>query len=104
MTPEERFARIEHVTAALAEERRSDREEYKQLWRDAQRRMDDLTEKIAATNATITRLSEETDRKMNRLSEDTDRKINQLVEQDRRLGERIDALVSAIGALAQQRR
>jgi len=33
MTAEERFERIEHVTAGLAEERRKDREEFRALWR-----------------------------------------------------------------------
>ena len=76
MTAEERFARIEHVTAGLAEERRKDREEYRQLWRDTQRGIDDLTLKIAKTNDTITRLAEESR------------------EADRRLGERIDSLAA----------
>jgi hypothetical protein len=96
MTTEERFERIEHVTAALAEERRKDREEYRQLWRDNQRQIDDLGRKIADTNAAITRLAVETEEKINRLAEESR-------EQDRRLGERIDALVSAIGVfLAKQ--
>lgn len=37
MTIEERFERIEHLTAGMAEERRKDREENKSLWRDTQR-------------------------------------------------------------------
>jgi len=88
MTIEERFERIEHVTAGLAEERRKDREENRQLWRDTQRqinelatRMNDLTLKLADTNDAITRLAEESR------------------AADRQLGERIDALVSAIGKL-----
>jgi uncharacterized protein YlxW (UPF0749 family) len=86
MTIEERFERIEHVTAGLAEERRQDREENRQLWRDTQRqinelavRMNDLTLKVADTNDAITRLAEESR------------------AADRQLGERIEALVSAIG-------
>jgi septal ring factor EnvC (AmiA/AmiB activator) len=86
MTTEERFERIEHVTAALAEERRNDREEYRQLWRDTQRqfnevsvKVSELTQKIADTNDTVNRLAEEAR------------------EEDRRLGARLDALVSAIG-------
>jgi hypothetical protein len=34
MTIDERFERIEHVTAGLAEERRKDREEFRSLGRD----------------------------------------------------------------------
>lgn len=79
MTAEERFQQIEHVTAGIAEERRKDREEYRQLWRDTQRELHSLTLKIADTNDTVVRLAEESR------------------EADKRLGERIDALVSAIG-------
>ncbi|MBZ5726874.1 MAG: hypothetical protein LAP87_17995 [Acidobacteriia bacterium] len=86
MTIEERFERIEHLTAGMAEERRKDREEHRQLWRDTQRQLNDLTFKIADTNDAITRLADET-RAADRL----------LREADQRLGERIDSLVSAIG-------
>ena len=72
------------------EERREDREEYRQLWRDTQRQIDDLGRKIADSNAAITRFAAETEEKINRLAEESR-------EQDRRLGERNDALVSAIG-------
>ncbi|MGO4882067.1 MAG: hypothetical protein ACLP59_14740 [Bryobacteraceae bacterium] len=85
MTIEERFERIEHVTARLAEERRKDREENRQLWRDTQPqinelavRMNDLTLKVADTNDAITRLAEESR------------------AADRQLRERIEALVSAM--------
>jgi len=47
MTIEERFERIEHVAAGLAEERRKDREEFRALWRDTQRQLNDLTIKVA---------------------------------------------------------
>jgi len=86
MTVEERFERIEHITAGLAEERRKDGEEYRQLWRENQRqinelavRMNDLTLKVADTNETVARLAEES-----RLG-------------DQHLRERIESLVSAIG-------
>ncbi|HTT62156.1 MAG TPA: hypothetical protein VMG35_09965 [Bryobacteraceae bacterium] len=93
MTIEERFERIEHVTAGLAEAHRLDHEENRQLWRDTQRqinelavrvsdltvRVNDLTVKVADTNDAITRMAEESR------------------AADRMLGERIQALVSAIG-------
>jgi hypothetical protein len=86
MTIEERFEKIEHVTAGIAEERRKDREEYRQLWRETRRemhevalKMNDLTLKIADTNDTVARLAEESR------------------AADKRLGERIESLVSAIG-------
>jgi predicted nucleic acid-binding Zn-ribbon protein len=86
MTIEERFERIEHVTAGLSEERRKDREEHRQLWRETQRELHELTLRIADTNDTVARLAE---------------KIDLLAEEsraaDKRLGERIEALVSGIG-------
>jgi len=97
MTAEERFARIEHITAGLVEQRRQDREEYRALWRDTQRQLNevsvkinDLTLKIADTNDAVTRFAEETQKKMDRLADE-------FREADKKLGERIDALVSAIG-------
>ena len=103
MTIEERFERIEHVTAGLAEERRKDREENRQIWRETQRQINELTLKIADTNDTITRLAEESreaDRRLAEESREADRRLGQRIDEaDRRLGERIDALVSAIGKL-----
>jgi methyl-accepting chemotaxis protein len=95
MTTEERLNRIEHVTAGLAEERRRDREEFRQLWRDTQRQINEnaaaiaaLTFKVADTNDTIARLAEE--------SREADARSR---EADARLGARIDAMVSAIGEI-----
>jgi len=86
MTVDERFERIEHLTAGLAEESRKHREESRQLWRDTQRqineltiRVSDLPGKVAGTNDAIVRLADESR------------------EADGRLGERIDSLVSTIG-------
>ena len=93
MTIEERFERIEHFAAGLAEERRKDREEYRMLWRDTQRqlneastRLNDLTLQIAEVNDLITRMAE-----------DRERAERELRAEDKHLGERIDAPVSAIG-------
>src|SRR5215831_3588548 len=71
MTIEERFERIEHVTAGLAEERRKDREENRQIWRDTQRQINELTLKIADTNDSIARLGEETREAIKRLAEES---------------------------------
>jgi hypothetical protein len=46
MTTEERFERIEHLTVGLAEERRKDREEYKEVWRDTQRQLNELSTRV----------------------------------------------------------
>ena len=92
MTTEERFERIEHLTAGLAEERRKDREEYRQLWRDTQRQINDLTLKIADTNDAVARLADET-------RQNIDRMANEARAADQALGARVEALVSAIGQM-----
>ena len=94
MTTEERFERIEHVTAGLAEERKRDREEFRALWRDTQRQLNDLALKLADTNdrlsARIADLAEESRAADQRLAV-------RLEETDKRLSARIEALVSAMG-------
>jgi len=97
MTPEEQFERIEHVTAALVEERRKDREEYRQLWRDTQRQINDLTLKIADTNDAITRLAEESRAADQRIREEMRTAGQEMRAADQQLRERIDSLVSAVG-------
>jgi hypothetical protein len=88
MTTEERFERIEHVTAGLAEERRKDREENRQLWRETQRQLNELTIKVADTNDAIARLADEV-----RNNAEAARVA------DQELRERISSLVSAIGEM-----
>ena len=88
MTTEDRIDRIEHVTAALAEDRRKDREEYRQLWRDTQRQLNDLTLKMADTQDAIARTNDAIQRETDRAN---------VAEQE--LRDRIASLVSAIGQL-----
>src|SRR3954465_6965282 len=99
MTIEERFERIEQVTAGVPEERRKDREENRQIWRDTQRQINELTLKVADTNDSITRLAEEMREADRRMGERLAKLAEESREADRRLGERIDALVSATGKL-----
>ena len=96
MTTDERFERIEHVTAGLVEERRKDREEYRQLWRDTQNRINELTAKIAEVDERLARSLEEFARE----SRAADDRLRQQIESvDKHLRDRIDSLVSAIGTL-----
>ncbi len=95
MTTDERFQRIEHVTAALAEERTKDREQHRQLWRDTQRqlnevgiRLGELTIKIADNQDAIA-----AERERAHAAEQA------LREQLAALGDRIATLVSAMGEL-----
>jgi len=108
MTIEERFERIEHVTAGLAEERRKDREDYRQLWRDTQRQINDLAVKLdrladdsraadKRLEEKIESLAEESRAADRRLEEKIDRLAKESRAADQRLGERIESLVVAIG-------
>jgi len=90
MTIEERFARIEHVTAGLAEERRKDREEFRALWRGTQRQIDALAVQDERLGKRIEILAEESRAADQRLAE-------RIEETDKRLGARIESLVSAMG-------
>jgi hypothetical protein len=101
MTTEERFARIEHVTAGLAEERRKDREENRQLWRDTQRHLNEVASRIAEVDHRLGERIEEVDvrlgARIEQLAEESRAEHKRLAEADKRLGERIETLVSAIG-------
>jgi predicted nucleic acid-binding Zn-ribbon protein len=93
MTTEERLDRIEHWTAGIAEERRKDRAEYKALWRDTQRQLNEvgirlvqLSEADASLEARIAQLAEES-RAANK----------ELQTANKELQDRIAALVSGFG-------
>jgi colicin import membrane protein len=93
MTTEEGFERIEHVTAGLFEQFRMEREENRQLWRNSQRQIDALGEKID-------RLAEEARAEDKLLGEQIHRMAEDSRAADQYLKERIDGLVSAIGQMA----
>ena len=100
MTSEDRLDRIEHITVGLVEERRKDREEYRQLWRDTQRQINDLTLKIADTNDAVARLTANLDR----LTEETRASDKRARDAEQELRDRIQALVSGIGTLLTQQK
>ena len=95
MTAEERFERIEHVTAGLVEQAKLDREENRTLWRDTQRQIGDLTGKLSQLTARV----DETNTQVGTLAHQVDRLILHAAERDSALQKRIDGLVSAIGDL-----
>jgi hypothetical protein len=103
MTTEERFERIEHLTAGIAEERRKDRDEYKTLWRDTQRQINELAGNANRLSLAIADTTEH----VQFLADETRARIAELAEQastaDEQLGARIQALVSAIGQLIASR-
>ena len=92
MTSEERLDRIEQLTAGLAEERRKDRDEYKAIWRETQRQLDDSARSIANLTRDLVSLT-------GSVSE-LGIRIRDLAEEsraaDRRLEERIASLVAAM--------
>jgi len=86
MTIDERFARIERVTAGVAEERSKDREELRGLWRDTQRQLDQLTGRVDAIATHLDTFIQETATR----ERETDRRF-------RETDARIDKLISAMG-------
>jgi DNA anti-recombination protein RmuC len=103
MTVEERFERIEHLTAGLAEERSKDREEYKTLWRDTERQIRELAIHIDEVDARlgnrIEQLGNQLGNRIEQFAAESRAAAEESRAADARLGERIDALVSAIGQL-----
>ena len=103
MTTEERFDRIEHITAGLAEERRKDREESRQLWRDTQRQINELAIRTTDLTERIDQMAVETNAAITRLAEESRLADQKLAAADEKLGQRIDSLVSAIGEMLRGR-
>lgn len=93
MTTEERFERIEHLTAGLAEERRKDREEYKALWRDTQRQLNELSTRVLQ----IADAQAEADKRI-------EAEVKRATAAEEELRRRIADLVSAIGQFLSQPR
>jgi hypothetical protein len=99
MNNEERFERIEHVIAGLAEQRRQDRDEYRLLWRDTERQIRETNEAVRNTNEAVNRFAEESraaDAALGRRIEETDK---QSKIRDEQLSRGIESWVSSIGEL-----
>jgi hypothetical protein len=92
MTTEERLDRIEHVTAGIAEEHRKDHAENRQLWRDTQRQINELS-------ARTLQMGDELRYAIDRLAEESRAAHKRFDDADQRLSQRIDGLTSAIGQL-----
>ena len=93
MTTEERFERIEHVTAGLVEERRKDREEFRALWRDTQRQLDSLAGRVDSIASRLDSFIAESAAR----DRVTDQRFRETDQRFRDTDARIDKLVSAIG-------
>jgi hypothetical protein len=90
VTTEERFERIERVTAGLAAERRKYREEFRSLWRDTQRHIDEVAVNLSKLTVQVAEMD-------GRLSARIEAWGEESRAADRRLSERIESLVSAMG-------
>jgi chromosome segregation ATPase len=93
MTTEERFERIEHLTAGIAEERRKDREEYKALWRDTQRQLNEVSARLVQ----LSEADEEARAADRRLEARIEQLANESRAANKQLEERIEMLVSRFG-------
>ena len=101
MTTEERFERIEHVTAGLVEERRKDREEFRQLWRDTQRHIDEVAVNLGKLTVQVVEMDDRLGTRIADVSNRLGERIEALAEEsraaDKRLEQRIESMVSGIG-------
>lgn len=97
MTVEERFERIEHVTAGLAEQWKKEREENRQLWRDTQRQLNELALRISEVDERLGKRIDQLTERMEQLAQESAARDRESQERDKRLGERIEALVIAMG-------
>jgi hypothetical protein len=93
MTSEERLDRIEHITAGIAEERRKDREEYKALWRDTERHMNEFSVGLVELRQQVSDLAV----RFQEQADDWRAADRALREQLAGTDARIAALVSALG-------
>jgi predicted RNase H-like nuclease (RuvC/YqgF family) len=89
------------MTIEEREEHRKNHEEDRQLWRNTQRQIDALGEKIERFAEESRAADKRLENKIDRLAERLEDKIERFAEEsraaDKRLGERIESLVSAIG-------
>ena len=99
MTIDERLDRIEHVSAGIDEERRKDREEYKALWRDTQRQLNEVSVRLVQLSETDSRL----EALIEQLAKETRETITHLAQESRAanklLEERIASMTSGMGEL-----
>jgi len=99
MTPEERLDRIERVPAAIAEERRKDREEDRQLWRDTQRQINELSARVVHMGDELREADRRLGQRIEQITEESRAADQRARAAEQELRDRITSLVSAIGQL-----
>jgi hypothetical protein len=103
MTIDERFERSEHLTVGVAEERRKDREEYKALWRDTRRHINEFAVGMLDLRRNVAELAVETRMRIDELADRIQQNAEESRDANKRLEVRIESLVSAIGQFIGQR-
>ena len=99
MTTEERLDRIEHVTAGIAEERRIDREENRQLWRDTQRQINELSARVVQMGDELSEADRRLGHRIEQIADEMRASDQRARTAEQELRDRITGLVSAIGQL-----
>src|SRR5579862_447184 len=89
LTIEERFERIEHLTAGIAEKRKKDRDEYKALWRDTQVQLADLATRTDSIARNVDALATDTRLRFDKVADLQAELAREAREADRRLEARI---------------
>ena len=97
MTTEERLDRIEHITAGIAEERRKDRDEYKALWRDTQRQLNEMGAKLIQFGEQSQEADSRLEARIGQLADTVTRLAEESRTANKHLEERIEMLVSRFG-------
>jgi hypothetical protein len=105
--------RIEHVMAGWIEQSRKELAEHRALWRDTQRQLNELSQRMLvseerweATRAEMVERDHKIRAEMAERDRKTDEQIQairaEMADRDRRTDARIQALVSAVGALIER--
>jgi septal ring factor EnvC (AmiA/AmiB activator) len=97
MTTEERFERIEQVTAGLVEERRKDREEFRTLWRGTQRQLNELTIQVVEIDDRLSKRIEALADEAAARDRETDRRFRETDQRFRDTDARISKMVAPMG-------
>ena len=102
MTTEERLERIEHITAGIAEERRKDRDEYKALWRDTQRQLNEMGARLIQFSEQSQEADSRLEARIGQLADTVTRLAEESRAANRELEARIAGLVSGFGEFIRQ--
>jgi chromosome segregation ATPase len=98
MTVEERLDRLEHTTAGWMEQSRQEFAQHRELWRDTQRQINEISRKLAQLSDRMISFEERMMSFEQRIEAQIVAIRSEADERGRKIDERIDKLVSAVGA------